>query len=772
MPLALDVLLPLPLPAYTFLPPLAGPPVRPGQRVVVPWQGGVRIGLVLSTRVVDAGRGVELRHALQAFGEEGWLREGALAALQNMARAAGVPPGTVLSTLNPPGFQIDLLHEVRLRPGAADLLADRSAAEQGLPLDTWLPAEQVPVQLLDLLRQQGLADERASEQPRLQRMLVPLRQPDDDLEGARREPQRKALAYLTDVGSYPSAAQLARDADVPESSVRSLVTKGYAGYEELPAPEPPLPSPPPTAARLPRVETELRPDPADPSAGDEPGSRGEDSAVVGGTRLERLAALLPLLRADLGRGSSVLLIAPEQAQATVTASLLANEVPVSLLTGDASDEQRVRLWSELRSAGPQVLVGTYLALLAPLAEPARVVLLEAGSAAYKLQHGARLLLPKAARLLARAERVPLLLTDVAPSPDLAVNVAASRMARLPLPRMRLHVADLNEGGNWPVHPDLMRTLKQVAERGRQAVILAPRRGFSGAFGCLACGWQAPCPNCDLTLRFHRQEARLLCHQCGHEERLPQRCPDCGGTDLDALRGAGTQWIATQLSKVLNGLPVLRYDRDRRDDLSALYDGQPGVVVGTVAVLGLQPLPQLSLVGVTHLDTHLAAADFRAEEETTRTLLRLVELSGQRRPLVVVQSHSPAHELPQALGADEPEAALEALLGQQLERRKRFGYPPFTILAKLQFTARDRGSALNAAQRGADSLITAGATEEEILGPASAPVERLRGRYVFHVLVRAADDARLETLLGALPRSYPGARLVVDVDPQDVGALLE
>ena len=78
----------------------------------------------------------------------------------------------------------------------------------------------------------------------------------------------------------------------------------------------------------------------------------------------------------------------------------------------------------------------------------------------------------------------------------------------------------------------------------------------------------------------------------------------------------------------------------------------------------------------------------------------------------------------------------------------------------------------AAQRGADSLITAGATEDEILGPASAPVERLRGRYVFHVLLRAADDARLETLLGALPRSYPGAKLVVDVDPQDVGALLD
>lgn len=763
MPLALDVLLPLPLPAYSYLPPLQGGDVVPGQRVVVPWQGGLRVGVVLTERNVDPGRGLELRHVLHGFGTGQWLDHGAVGALQRIARAAGVPVGSVLATLNPPGFQPDLLHEVNLHEAAAGVLTDHGLAEATLPLGTWVDASRLPSKALEFLREQGLADERGTERPRLQRMLVPVRPPDEGLTGARQAPQLRALEMLWAVSACQSAAQLARDADVPESSVRSLITKGYAGYDDLPAPDPPLPAPPLTNERLAPVGAEL--------TGHTAGPR-EDDALVGGTRLERLGALLPMLRAELEQGNSVLVIAPEQAQAASSAALLANELPVSYLTGDATDDQRVRLWSELPSSGPQVLVGTYLALLAPLPSLGRVVVLDAGSSAYKLQHGARLLLPKAARLLAQSQGVPLTLVDLAPTPDLAATVPATRIARLPLPRMRLHVADLNQGGNWPVHPDLLRTLKQVADRRRQAVILAPRRGFSGAFGCLTCGWQAPCPNCDLTLRFHRQEGRLLCHQCGHEERPARVCPDCGGTDLGALRGAGTQWIAAQLAKIVEGLPVYRYDKDQRDDLSALYAGEPGVVVGTLAVLGLQPLPELSLVGIAHFDTHLAAADFRAEEETTRTLLRLVELSGPRRPLVVVQTHAPEHELLAALGSAEPEAALEALLGRQLERRKRFGYPPFSILAKLQFTARDRGSALAAAQRGADSLITAGALEGEVLGPASAPVERLRARYVFHVLLRAADDARLETLLGALPRSYPGARLVVDVDPQDVGALLD
>lgn len=766
MPLALDVLLPLPLPAFTYLPPLQGEDARPGQRVVVPWQGGVRVGVVMARRMVDAGRGIELRHLLHTFGEGDWLGDAALQAIGRMARASGVPSGTVLATLNPPGLNPELAHKVRIRPEAEGALAERAEGERP-PVDRWLAAASLEAPLLEFLRQQGLIDERAEERPRTRRMLVPLRGVDDGLGGARRERQRTALELLVELGSIESAAQLARDAGVSESSVRSLVSRGYAGYEELPLPDPPLPAPPP-AAGGPEVEEGAPRGPVPEGAVPPEG----DGALVGGRRGSRLAALVPRLEADLAAGRSVLVLAPEQTQAAAAATALGATLPVSYLTGEASDEQRVRLWSELPSSGPQVLVGTYLALLAPLPRLGRVVVLDAGSSAYKLRSGARLLVPKAARQLADSAGAALTVVDLVAGPDIVHRLPKGARRDLPLPRLRLHVADLNQGGNWPVHPDLLHTLRQVAERERQAVILAPRRGYSGAFGCLACGWQAPCPNCDLPLRYHRHDARLICHQCGHAEKAPPRCADCGGTDLGALRGAGTEWIAARLAQLLPEQRVYRYDRDRRDDLQELYAGAPGIVVGTLAVLGLDPLPGLSLVGVTHFDTHVAAADYRAEEEATRTLLRLAELSRERRPLVVVQTHAPDHELLVALGSEEPEAALEALLGRQLERRKRFSYPPFSTLAKLQFTARDRAGALEAAQRAADALVTAGALEHEVLGPASAPVERLKGRFVFHVLLRAHDDTRLSTLLGALPRSYPGARLIVDVDPEDVGTLLE
>lgn len=766
----------------TYLPPVAGRSAQdddavmpaPGQRVVVPWQAGVRIGIVVDVRTVDAGRGLELRHAVQTLESRPWLTRAGLATTLQLARHSGVPAGLVLATLNPPGLQQELDHQVRVHAGADDYLsAMATPLKQSVTWregwSEWLPAAAVPAKGLEELRRQGLVDERVLPVVPTRTVLVPAREPDDELEGARRLAQRIALERLWEVGEAPSAAALAEEAEVGVSAVRALVTKGYAEYAEVPAEEPPLRLPVPAATPLPAVGASV---PSGDGAQSGDGAPSGDGAVVGGTRAMRLATLVPRLAEDLRAGTSVLVLAPETAMAAETAARLATVLPTSLLTGEATDRGRLRLWRELAGAAPQVLVGTYIALLAPLEALGRIVVLEAASPAYKLQSGSRTLVSKAARMAAKAAGVPLTLLDLVAGPDLLAQVPRGSRVDLPLPALRLHVADLNDSGNWPVHPDLTRTLKQVVERERQALILAPRRGYSGSLGCSECGWQAPCPNCDLTLRYHRDEAVLRCHQCGHEERPPQRCPACGGTSIGPLRGAGTQWVADQLRKSLGGFPVYRYDKDHRDDPGALLAGAPGVIVGTQALLGLPPLPELSLIGVTHFDTHLAAADFRAEEEATRTLLRLAELSGGRRPLMVVQTHSPDHELLTALAAPDAAGAIEVLVGKQLARRKRFGYPPFASLAKLQFSAPDRGSALAAAQLAADTLLTGGAGPDEVLGPASAPVERLKGRYLYQLLLRAEDDVRLEELLARTPQRYPGARLAIDVDPSDVGAFLD
>ena len=753
---AIDVLFPLPLGPLTYLAPLqdgAGEGAV-GRRVVVPWQAGARVGIVARHRQVDAGRGLELKHALRYLDERPFLGQDQLRAVDSVARGSGVPPGLVLATLGVPGLGLELAHEVRLHetPAARELFG-------GVEPGAWVPAERVGAKELEHLRSQGLVDEAVRVVRPTRRVLVPLRGPDDGLEGARLSNQRAALGRLLELGEAESAAALAREAEVPEGAVRALVEKGYAGYAEVEALVPPLPAPPLREDRL-----------EDPLAGAAAAEAG--GYVAGGSRRARLAALVPALAADLEAGRSAIVVAPENALAREAAGLLATRLPVVYLTGEATDEQREALFAELPSGGPVVLVGSHVALLAPVPRLGRVVVLEAGNQAHKLRSGGRLYVPKVAQRVAAAAGARLTLTDVVPSPELIALGAGGRGTLLPLPRLRLHVADMSGGSGWPLHPDLQLTFRQVVQRERQAVVLAPRRGFSGAYGCLSCGWQAPCPNCDLTLRYHRDEGRLRCHQCGHDAPLPTACPQCGSEVLGALKGAGTQWVVSQLRRLAPGFPAYRYDSDRREDLSPLYAGQPGVVVGTTAVLRLPPLPSLSLVAVTLFDVHLALADFRAEQEALRLLFQVAELSANRRPLVLVQTFAPGAPCLRAAAAEDPDLAVETLLAAQLERRRRFGYPPFTTLAKVQVTARDRASAHAGAHAAADRLRVAGALDGELLGPEAAPVARVKGRYTYQLLLRVTDEARLETLLSALPDRLSGARVAVDVDPVDVGELLE
>jgi primosomal protein N' (replication factor Y) len=742
-PSAWRVLLPLPLPPFNFLPPHGAPAPELGCRVVVPWQSGVRIGLLVGFEPLRAGAGLELREAVAVLDERPFLSAAALAVLERVAVYTCAPAGTVLSNLLPTGLNVPLEHQVR----ALGVIKDEPVPE------SWQGAAEVPLRRLELYRRQGLLAERASVLKRKLQRLVPLREGDADLDGAPRANQRRALAHLWQLGAGESAAALARAAGVPETAVRTLVKKGYAGYREVVAP--PVPLTPVLPAQA----------PSPPSLSPPPLPEGPLLSVSGGTRAARVMALLGLLGADLRAGKSVLVLAPEQSYVQQAASLLAASLPVHLLSGDTADTERLRLWERCAEGAPFVLVGSYLALLAPL-NLGRVVVLEEGSGAYKLSAGCRIFVPTAARFLAEAAEVPLLLADALPTPETLSGTPTPARLALPSPAPRAHIVDLKAGG-WPLSADLVRVLKQVEARGRQAVLLAPRRGFSAALCCTDCEHVIMCPNCDLPLRYHRERYLLRCHQCGHQGRAPDLCPSCGNPALSPTRAAGTQWIAAEVARVVPSVLVKRFDSDKREDLSELLAGAPGVLVATTACLRHPPLPNVSLVGVTLLDAFLSLGDFRAEEEAYRLLLNLTELAPGRRPLTLIQtfaSESPLlHAYTGGLG--------DAFVKEVLARRERFHYPPFAALAKVQLSAREAAKAEQAAVWLAGALRAAGTSDDELLGPSAAPVARIRGQYSYQLFVRTAKEVLAERLAPAL--NYRGAaRLRIDIDPRDVSGFLE
>lgn len=744
MTLALKVLLPLPLPAFSYLPPYGQKPPEAGMRVVVPWQAGVRIGIVCAHEELKGHAALELKEAVGTLDDGPWLLPEALAAIEKTAAYTFSPPGLVLANLLATGLSESLEHEVQAVEGVG-----------GIALAKWTKAAAVKPALLELYRRQGLIRERVGRIAPQRRVLVALKPADEALIGPRQASQRAALEALWSLGGadtgVESAAELCRAAFVPESAVRSLVKKGYAGYERRRAPPPPLPvyEPVALAKSVPAPRTQ------------------GPQLLVGGSRQGRLAALGGQLRAELEEGNSVLVLVPEGASLRETAAALASLVPVATLSGDLSEAQRNHLWARLQAGEPTVLVGTYLALLAPLAGLARVVVLEEASPSYKLTSGCRVFIPTAARFLAEAKGAAIVLADVSPSPESLV-LAATNVWALPRRLPRAHVVNLEGSSNWPLSADLIRVLKQVGERARQAVLLTPRRGFSASLQCPECGWVAMCPNCALPLRYHQEQFALRCHQCGHVERAPAACASCGGATVSP-RGPGTQWIVKEVTRLLPETPVYRYDSDRREDLSALLKGEAGVVVATSAIFRHPPLPNLALIAVTLLDTSLNGGDFRSDELSYRLLHNLPEISSQARPLIVLQTFQPGAPALAAFCGQEDSVAYTRKL---LERRERYGYPPYRSLAHVQLAAKEEAVARRAAEWLGKALRTRGGGEEEILGPAPAPVERLRGLYCYHLVVRALSHARLEHLLQPALSYRGAARLRVDIDPRDLGALLD
>ncbi|GGM92515.1 putative primosomal protein N' [Thermus composti] len=700
----LEVALPLPLPPLTYLAPLGQEAVDPvGLRVAVPFRGEVRLGVVVG----EGGRpSPHLRHAIAYLDEAPYLRLEEILFLEEAARFLFAPLGQVLADLLPP-FP-PLRHRVRLYPGA-----DPKVLPPGLQaLATWQEARGFDPKLLDLLREAGVLEEEVAFKEG-KRVLLPLRErhPDPALDGV--------LQTLRALGQAESLAALARAAGVGVGRVKRLLEEGYVGYGR------PRPRPRPAQA-LP---------PLPPPQGVE--------RVNGGRFLERVR----LLRGLVAEGEHLVLF-PE---VSLLERFLAYFPEARAYHGGLSWEEREEVFRK-----PKGLVfATYGGLLLPFT-PRRLVVVEEGSESYKLPSGSRAFVPLLAELRARLLGVPLVYLSLVP----AVEVVDRPGKVFPVPKPRAVVVDLGAEKGYPLSGRAWALLRQVEERGRQALVLSARRSYSAFLLCADCRFKPTCPDCALPLRYHKEEGVLRCHQCGHQETPPPLCPRCASPLLEP-RGPGLGWLQEELKKGLS-LPVLRYAKDAKDDLGPLLEGAPGVVVATTAILRGPVLPELALVVVPYAEGFFLESDFRAAERYHRLLWALTELRPGRRPLLLLQTYHPHHPAHRAL----LQADVEAFVREERDLRERHRYPPALRMVKLEVAHRREEKALEQAFALLEALQGV-AGPEEVLGPAPAPVPRVKGLYVYHLLLRGSTE-RLRELLAPLDRR----RFKLDPDPHRFVGLLE
>jgi primosomal protein N' (replication factor Y) len=726
---ALRVALPLPLEPMSYLPPHTPQGEALGRRVVVPWRGELRVGVVVGLEE-GAHKGFALRHAVAYLEPYPWLRPEDIAFLEQAAQELFAPLGTVLGDLMP-FLEPSLKHRLRLLPGTATtvLPAGLESLAEG-----WQEGRGYDPKLLDYLREGGVLEEVVEEQRPLRQVLVPLKPPDGKLSTK----GRLALETLHALGQAQSMAALAQQAGVSAGVVKTLVDRGYAAFQELPL-EPAHPKGEPPQA--------LEPLPLPPEA----------QRISGGSWPLRLRALSTLV----GQGPTLVLF-PEVAQLKRCLPYFPQALPFH---GELSPELRRQLFHQIAAEGLGsfgAVFSTYQGLLLPFS-PRRIVVVEEGSDAYKLSGGSRAFVPYLAELRAKLAGIPY--TTVSLVSSLESEWELRQGHELPLQPPRLHLLDMRRERGWPLSGAAVNLLRQVAEKRRQAVVLVARRGYSALLRCKHCDWKAMCPNCALPLRLHRagRTGRLLCHQCGHEQKAPPLCPRCG-SEVFEPRGPGVEWLLEALQAALPSLPRYRYTAEEKDRLEPLLAGEPGVLVGTTAILRAPTLPELALVLLPYADGFLVDSDFRASERYHRLLWQLTELHPRRRPLLALQSFEPAHPAHLSLQRADP----EGFLRNELLLRRALDYPPLQRMIKLELSHTKEPVAREAAMDLAEFLR--GRTQPgELLGPAPAPVPKVRGQYVFHLLLKGSTQ-RLRELMQGLPPAR--ARLRIDPDPHSFVGLLE
>jgi primosomal protein N' (replication factor Y) len=321
---------------------------------------------------------------------------------------------------------------------------------------------------------------------------------------------------------------------------------------------------------------------------------------------------------------------------------------------------------------------------------------------------------------------------------------------------------------------LAMALRENLARGGQAILLLNRRGFSTRILCFACGHAERCENCDVALVFHAADGKLRCHYCDQRREPPDECAGCGAEGA-ALLGIGTERVEEALRQLLPDARIARLDRDtnaRRgfgeSVLADLRDGRLDVVVGTQILAKGHDFPGVRLVGVVLADIGLHLPDFRAAERTFQLLTQVAGRAGRdsQPGRVIVQTFAPQHYAVRPVREHDYEAFYE----QELGHRAPLGYPPFGHLAHVVVSGSDEAKACEAAGRLADAARAAG-RPVEVLGPAPAPLARLRGRHRQQVLVKGMDRSDVRETARAIAavagRLRGSLRATLDLRPQDM-----
>jgi len=528
------------------------------------------------------------------------------------------------------------------------------------------------------------------------------------------------------------------------------------------------------------------------------GNAGDVFLLHGVTGSGKTLVYIELLRTIVEqRGQTAIVLVPEIALTPQTVDRFRAVFgdKIAVLHSALSDGERYDAWLALRRGEKRIAVGARSAIFAPLSNLGAIIVDEEHEGSYKQGESPRYHAREIAIVRAKAENAIVVLGSATPSLESWVNATTGKFHLLTLPERvgggrlpKIEVVDLREqqklpqGGGaidpfrWVISEPLERALSDRLRKGEQSILLLNRRGYASFVQCGSCGDVATCPNCSISLTYHRTPERLVCHYCQYSEPPRDTCKRCGGTFM-RQRGLGTQQVERVLAERFASARIARMDVDtttgkwaHAEILDRVGRGEVDVLLGTQMIAKGLDFPNVTLVGVVDADVGINLPDFRASERSFQLLSQVAGRAGRgpKGGEVIIQTRVPSHHAVRCAVAHD----YASFVREELDGRVKPPYPPNLRLANVVFSGTNEDATAQLGLRAAtwlNKLVKRSGVDIGVIGPAPCPVERIKARWRWHLLIKTEHPGEL-TRLGryflekfAVPKEA-GLRITLDRDP--------
>ncbi|RIW36359.1 primosomal protein N' [Bacillus salacetis] len=458
---------------------------------------------------------------------------------------------------------------------------------------------------------------------------------------------------------------------------------------------------------------------------------------------------------------------------------------VAVLHSGLSAGEKYDEWRKIQRKEVKVVVGARSAIFAPFENLGIIIIDEEHEASYKQEENPRYHARDVAIYRAKQYHCPVILGSATPSMETFARAQKGVYKQLTLSKRMnagelpsVSIVDMREelrsGNRSMFSEELFEKLQDRLHKGEQTVLFLNRRGHSSFIMCRDCGYVAQCPQCDISLTYHRFSNSMKCHYCGYETGVPETCPEC---DSEHIRyfGTGTQKVEEELAKLLPEARVIRMDVDttsRKGSHERLLDsfgeGQADILLGTQMIAKGLDFPNITLVGVLSADTMLHLPDFRSAEKTFQLLTQVSGRAGRHElpGEVVIQTYTPEHYSIELAGSQD----YDAFYHKEMIMRKMGSYPPFYYLSLITISHEDLLKVVGAAEKITKFLQSRLSPQSIVLGPAASPIPRINNRYRYQCLIKYKREPELPSILKTVlehsqqQKASEGLTISIDVNP--------